>query len=155
MTEFAARGLAGGSVATIAAQVGVSQSYVFQLFGTKRRLFLVTVGRGFRRFRQQLAETIEPGDVGNLKAMFQAWKALAVEGVLLPLQVQACAASCSDEDVRAEVQILFAGLWRFVEDNVLAGPEDVEEFFAQGMLVNVLAALNSPGDAPPKPKRAK
>jgi len=87
--------------------------------------------------------------------MFQAWKALAVEGVLLPLQVQACAASCSDEDVRAEVQIMFAGLWRFVEDNVLAGPEDVEEFFAQGMLVNVLAAVNSPGDAPPKPKRAK
>ncbi len=155
MREFAAKGLAGGSVSAIAAAVGVSQPYVFQLFGTKRRLFLVAVGRGFRRFRQLLAETIEPGDVGNLPAMFQAWKGLAGEGVLLPLQIHACAAACSDADIRDEVQDLFAGLRRWVEDNVIAGPEALEEFFAQGMLVNVVAALNPPNNVAPKPKRSR
>jgi len=155
MREFAVRGLAGGSVASIAAEVGVSQPYVFQLFGTKRHLFLVAVGRGFRRFRSHLADTIEPGDVGNLRAMFQAWKGLAGEGVLLPLQVQACAAACSDANIRGELQMMFAGLRRFVEDSVIAGPEDVEEFFAQGMLVSVLAALYPPEEAAPRPKGAK
>jgi AcrR family transcriptional regulator len=43
--EFAAHGLDGGSTEAIARAVGISQPYVFRLFGTKKELFMATVDR--------------------------------------------------------------------------------------------------------------
>src|SRR5947207_13237264 len=48
LVEFAARGLDGGSTETIAKAVGISQPYVFRLFGTKKQLFLATIERCMR-----------------------------------------------------------------------------------------------------------
>ena len=42
---FAEGGLAGTSTEDIARLAGVSQPYLFRLFGTKRELFLAAVGR--------------------------------------------------------------------------------------------------------------
>src|SRR3954447_8336228 len=47
--EFGAHGLAGTSTELIARRAGVSQPYVFQLFGTKKELFLAVVRRCFER----------------------------------------------------------------------------------------------------------
>src|SRR3954449_5217323 len=47
--EFATGGLVGASTEAIARRVGVSQPYVFQLFGTKKDLFLATVRSCFAR----------------------------------------------------------------------------------------------------------
>src|SRR2546430_17554577 len=49
LVEFAARGLVGGSTEAIAKAVGISQPYVFRLFGTKKDLFTATVERCMRR----------------------------------------------------------------------------------------------------------
>src|SRR2546425_5419608 len=48
LAEFAARGLEGGSTEAIAKAVGISQPYVFRLFGTKKQLFMATVERCLR-----------------------------------------------------------------------------------------------------------
>src|ERR671929_1258801 len=48
LEEFAARGLHGASTEAIAAQAGISQPYVFRLFGTKKELFKAVVARCFR-----------------------------------------------------------------------------------------------------------
>ena len=42
---FARRGLHGTSTEEIAAAAGISQPYLFRLFGTKKRLFVATVER--------------------------------------------------------------------------------------------------------------
>ena len=47
--EFATGGLVGASTEAIARQAGVSQPYVFQLFGTKKDLFLAVVRSCFAR----------------------------------------------------------------------------------------------------------
>ena len=47
--EFAAKGLAGASTDLIARRAGVSQPYVFQLFGTKKDLFIAVVRLCFER----------------------------------------------------------------------------------------------------------
>src|SRR6188474_1848795 len=47
--EFATGGLVGASTEAIARRVGVSQPYVFQLFGTKKELFLAVVRSCFAR----------------------------------------------------------------------------------------------------------
>ncbi len=53
-------GLYGTPVEAIAKRVGVSQPYLFQLFGTKKDLFIAAMRRGFQRtvavFRQAAAE---------------------------------------------------------------------------------------------------
>src|SRR5438045_9529810 len=49
--EFARRGLHGTSVEDIAKQVGVSQPYVFRLFGTKKDLFLAATEHCFDNVR--------------------------------------------------------------------------------------------------------
>jgi AcrR family transcriptional regulator len=48
LDEFAARGLYGASTETIARAAGISQPYVFRLFGTKRELFKAVTARCFR-----------------------------------------------------------------------------------------------------------
>ena len=50
--EFAARGYEGTSAVKIARRVGISQPYIFRLFGTKRNLFEAAV-------RRCLIETLE------------------------------------------------------------------------------------------------
>src|SRR5262245_66583929 len=49
--EFAVGGLVGASTEAIARRVGVSQPYVFQLFGTKKDLFIAVVRNCFARLR--------------------------------------------------------------------------------------------------------
>src|SRR6188472_1600812 len=48
LVEFAAHGLDGGSTEAIAKAVGISQPYVFRLFGTKKELFIQTIDRCMR-----------------------------------------------------------------------------------------------------------
>ena len=48
---FASGGLAGTSTEEIARLAGVSQPYLFRLFGTKRDLFIAAVARAFERIR--------------------------------------------------------------------------------------------------------
>src|SRR6476646_7362802 len=47
--EFAQGGLAGTSTDAIARRAGVSQPYLFQLFGTKKELFIAVIRRCFER----------------------------------------------------------------------------------------------------------
>src|SRR6266478_2018523 len=49
LEEFAARGLDGASTEAIAAKAGISQPYVFRLFGTKKELFKAVISRCFRQ----------------------------------------------------------------------------------------------------------
>ena len=48
LAEFAAHGFEGGSTESIARAVGISQPYVFRLFGTKKELFIATIERCMR-----------------------------------------------------------------------------------------------------------
>ena len=46
--EFASTGFHGTSTETIAERAGISQPYLFRLFGTKKELFVASVRRCFR-----------------------------------------------------------------------------------------------------------
>jgi AcrR family transcriptional regulator len=152
--EFAARGLAGASTDAIARRAGVSQPYVFQLFGTKKDLFIAVLRHGFERTRiafEDAADRFERGDRfgvdcdSPLGAMGQAYIQLLADRTLLLVQLQAYAA-CSDSDVRAAVGEEFGRLHRYVADRSGASAGDVHAFFAEGMLLNVGAAIRSPGE---------
>src|SRR2546430_17705760 len=64
LEEFAARGLDGASTDAIAAKAGISQPYVFRLFGTKKELFKAVVSRCFRPTLEGLPRAAE-GERGH------------------------------------------------------------------------------------------
>ncbi len=152
--EFAAKGLAGASTDAIARRAGVSQPYVFQLFGTKKNLFIAVVRRCFERTRlafEDAADRYGRGELSEshcdsaLAAMGAAYKRLLADRTLLLLQLQAYAA-CSDADVQAAVREEFGRLHRFVTDTTGAPDHDIHHFFAEGMLLNVGAAVQLEGE---------
>jgi AcrR family transcriptional regulator len=150
--EFAAGGLVGASTEAIARRVGVSQPYVFQLFGTKKELFLAVVGSCFSRiilvFENAAARwTPESEECDTrLGAMGLAYKRLLADRTLLQMQLQSYAA-CSDPDVRAAVREGWGRLYRRVVAVSGASREEIHQFFAEGMLLNLGAAVGLPGAA--------
>jgi AcrR family transcriptional regulator len=142
VTEFARTGLHGTSTETIAARAGVSQPYLFRLFGTKRELFIAAAGRMFDRVSEtfRVAAESAPGD--PLQAMGAAYKRLMEHREELLLQLQTYAA-CDDDGIRGEVRRRYSDLFEQVV--VLSGAERdvIRDFFAVGMLLNVTLATGT------------
>src|SRR5436305_5819199 len=98
LEEFAARGLDGASTEAIAAKAGISQPYVFRLFGTKKELFMAVIGRCFRQTLElfQRAAAGKRGEVA-LKALGNAYvDELLPDRTRLRAQMQAYAACEAD-----------------------------------------------------------
>ena len=144
VAEFAARGLAGTSTEDVARAAGISQPYLFRLFPTKKALFLALVERCFRRVQDTFTEAA--GDLTGeeaLMAMADAYEKLLDDRTLLLLQMQAYAA-CDDAEIRAATRAGFKKLWELVERLTGLPFQQVVDFFAVGMLMNVAAAMDLP-----------
>jgi AcrR family transcriptional regulator len=149
MCEFALGGFHGTSVEAIAKRVGVSQPYLFQLFGTKKYLFIAAVRRAFERtvgtFRAAAAEAgNDAGTKAVLMAMGLAYQRLLADRTLLLMQMQAHVA-CDDEEIREVVREEMMRLVSFVQSASGAPDDDVCEWLARGMLMNVVAAIDLAG----------
>jgi hypothetical protein len=53
-------------------------------------------------------------------------------------------AACSDPEIRDTTRAGFAELFRYVEQVTGASTEEIRDFFAMGMLMNVAAAMDLP-----------
>src|ERR671935_2752475 len=102
--EFAEHGLHGTSTDTIARKAGVSQPYLFRLFGTKKELYLEVVRRCLRE-TLDLFQDAAAGKSGEeaLDAMGMAYLGLLRDRRRLRAQMQAYA-DCDDEDGREGVR---------------------------------------------------
>jgi AcrR family transcriptional regulator len=146
--EFAATGYAGTSTDSIARRAGVSQPYLFQLFGTKKELFLATVRHGFERTARVFEETGRAAraeglsETGILRRMGNAYLPflLSDRGVL-QLQLHAYAASCQDAEIRAAVRQAYLSVWQVAAQASGANAQQMHGWFAEGMLLNVIASI--------------
>lgn len=138
--RFGEGGYNGTSTEDIAREAGISQPYLFRLFKTKRDLFLACVDRCYEQITRVFEEAAD-GAEDPIMAMGHAY-----EERLLPdrhaLLFQMQAYTTSDPDVRAHVRAGFLTLRERVA--ALGGvPIDATwDFFAHGMLLNVLTALD-------------
>jgi AcrR family transcriptional regulator len=142
---FAARGLHGTPTMEIAKAAGISQAYLFRLFPTKAELYIALVQRCNERIHRTFVEAAAAAKAagGDVRAaMGQAYVGLLADRELLLGQLHAFAA-CDDDAVRAEMRRGFARLVELVERESGADPEQVRDFFAHGMLLNVLAAMRA------------
>ena len=142
LEEFAERGLHGASTEAIAKRAGISQPYVFRLFGSKKDLFKASTARCLRETLETFQRAAE-GKRGEeaLHAMGMAYQELLVDRTRLRAQMQAYAA-CDDPDIREVVRNGYGDIVSYVERVSGLPEEEVTRFFAVGMLMNVMASMD-------------
>ena len=142
---FANGGLHGTAVSAITDAVGVTQPYAFSLFKTKKGLFLAAVERNFDRVEETFrAAAAGAGEEGAFDAMKESYAAVLADRSLLLMQLQSYAAS-GDDEVREVVRRRYAELYELVRDlSGGASRDELVQFFAAGMLLNIAAALDIP-----------
>ena len=143
MIEFAERGYEGTSTEDIARRAGISQPYLFRLFGTKRELYKASASRCMRETLEMFQRAAE-GKRGEdaLHAMGSAYieELLTGDRVRLRAQMQAYAA-CDDPEICQVVRDGFGDLVAYAQRVSGVGPEKLWQFFATGMMLNVLASM--------------
>jgi AcrR family transcriptional regulator len=143
MKVIGERGLYGTPTMEIARAAGISQAYLFRLFPTKTELFVAVIERSFRRVHDRFLEAAAAARRENrpvLKAMGEAYTDLLRDPELLLTQLQGQAAA-SEPAVRAALRGGFRMLFEMTERESGASPLEIQQFFARGMLCNVIAAM--------------
>jgi AcrR family transcriptional regulator len=143
VSEFARAGYAGTSTEAIAARAGISQPYLFRLFGTKKELFVATFDLVVSRIINDLTAASE-GLEGEeaLEAMGTAYVALMQDPEVLQVQLHGFAAAPGDPDIARTARRTFEELERVVSERTQISDEEMQQFFAMGMLINVAAAID-------------
>src|SRR5712671_299604 len=142
LIEFAEHGYEGTSTEDIARRAGISQPYLFRLFGTKKELYKASVSRCFRETLELFQRAAE-GKRGEeaLHAIGEAYmEHLENNRTWLRAQMQAYAAS-DDPEIRAIVRSGYGDLVAYVRRVSDADWPTMWQFFATGMLLNVLSSM--------------
>ena len=142
---FGERGFQGTPTTEIAKAAGISHAYLFRLFPTKTDLVVAAVRASNRRIIETFDHAAaqakrEGGD--PLHAMGEAYSGLIEDPELLLMQLHAFAASPAMPEVRDASRECFAGLVELIERYTDAGAEEIQSFFAFGMLCNVMSAID-------------
>jgi AcrR family transcriptional regulator len=140
---FAEHGLSGASTDEIARKAGISQPYLFRLFRTKKALFIAAIEQCFAETHETFAQAAEgKTGAGALKAMGRSYGELIRSNPnRLRAQMQTYAA-CDDPDVCAAARKGFGDLVAFVQQASGVDDDALSQFFARGMLINVVASMD-------------
>jgi len=144
---FAARGYHGTPTTEIAKAAGISQAYLFRLFPTKLELFVALVDRCYERTAAVFADAADRAKAAGdgttaLAAMGGAYGELLRDRDALLLQLQTHAAA-DDPEIRDAVRRGFRRLYELVAQRSGATDAELQAWFAQGMLMNVVAAMRA------------
>jgi len=148
--EFAAFGLHGASTEAIAERAGISQPYIFKIFGTKKELFLATAERVCDRIDAQFEAASEtalqrPGATSHeiIETIGKSFVELMGRREELLVLLQSFAAS-ADPEVLEVSRRRMQQVHSFVQKVSGGSDGEVQMFMAYGMLLTVSAGLNLP-----------
>jgi AcrR family transcriptional regulator len=141
MRVFADHGLTTSAMQQVADEIGVSQPYVFRLFGSKQAFFLACIDELERRVRGVFRHAAAACPSDPLPAMGDGFRELVADGVVSGLWLQACATARGDERVAARCRSVVSGVLEEAERLTEAAPNDLARFLANGALVVLLQAL--------------
>lgn len=141
--EFAVYGLHGASTVAIAERVGISQPYIFRLFGHKKDLFIAAAERVCDRIIVAFRDAAAADPDNALHAMGMAFEALLVQREEFLMLLQAFAAS-EDREVQAVMRRRFGDIYYRVERDSGATEQELQQFMAYGMLCMIALAMGVP-----------
>jgi AcrR family transcriptional regulator len=147
MTVFAEKGFLGTPTTEVAKAAGISQAYLFRLFPTKAELFAAVVERCMRRTHDALVEAAREARAKGKPvqpAMGAAYGRLLEDRELLLNELHSHAAAPSEPAVRDVLRRGWADVYSLVAEETGASPGDIRRFFAAGMLMNLMVAIDAP-----------
>lgn len=145
IAEFAKHGLHGTSTVDIAEQVGISQPYIFRLFGTKKKLFIAAINYAIADIMAAFAKAVQTNPENSLDAMRESFNAFLVQPNRVLLMLQGFAAA-ADEDVRSVMRIRYQEIFDYAQQQSGASSQEVIDFLAAGLFLAVASAIDfSPG----------
>lgn len=143
---FAEQGYRAASTVAIAKAAGISQAYLFRLFPTKADLFVAAYDDARAQIVALLTRAADAAgpDMEPLEAMGRAYgEMLETERDLLQIQLQAQVVS-DEPKIVAAAQRMFRDLYALASERSGADDDELRGWFAQGMLMNVMAAVGAP-----------
>jgi AcrR family transcriptional regulator len=142
-TEFARKGLHGASTEDIARIAGISQPYLFRLFGTKKQLYLAAAKQAVDHLYAVFADAAA-GKSGAeaLKAMGETYEVVMADRDRLMLMLK-CWASCDDPEICEAVRRSWRDLVDLAERASGASPQEVSAFFSKGALLTILMGMEA------------
>jgi AcrR family transcriptional regulator len=143
MQHFAEGGYHGTSTEAIAKDAGISQPYLFRLFRTKRELFLAAYDRACQKvgevFRAAAAGASPGQELHEMGCAYMDELLPDRHAILMMMQGYAAAA---DPEIQEHVRQHYGEIVNEVSELSGATPDEVWSFFATGMLLNIVAALD-------------
>ncbi|WP_407939632.1 TetR/AcrR family transcriptional regulator [Nocardioides anomalus] len=153
---FSRGGYAGTSTDAVGKEAGVSQPYVVRIFGTKKALFLDVLRRNCARIRTTFAEVVDagfdPDDEDDWGRLGLAYTMLLRDRDVLMVLMHGFAAG-DDEDIAAVAREGMGSIFATIMATGCA-IERAEEFFAQGMMLNVMVSMRAPWHLDDSPELA-
>lgn len=140
ISEFAVRGLHGASTEAIAAKVGISQPYIFKIYGTKKELFLAAVRRVYDDTLAAFRAGLARGGDSPLQAMGVTFEETVTNRDELLMLLQSVA-STADEEVRVAVHDCFHELYVFVQEQSQASDYHVQQFLGYGLMIAAMRGV--------------
>lgn len=146
MRAFAQGGYHGTSTDTVAREAGVSQPYVVRMFGTKLELFLAVFDRACRRIEATFAAVLDdagfdPASEEDQLRLGHSYTALIEDPDFLRVMNHGFASGSVPEIgalARERMGEIFETLKRTGWSD-----EEVRDFIAHGMLLNVLLGMGA------------
>lgn len=143
MARFAEGGYHGTSTEVIAREAGISHPYLFRLFRTKKELFLACDDRACEKILdafQGAAASAEPGH--KLEAMGEAYVDELLPDRHALLMLMQGYVAVSDPEIRDHVRRKYGEVIDAVSELSGAPADEVWRFFATGMHLNIVTALD-------------
>jgi AcrR family transcriptional regulator len=143
MLEFARTGLFGTPVDVIAKAAGVTQPYVFRLFGSKTKLFTECVRISFAQSTARMLDAAEGlSGVNALIAMGNQYRSNLENNPDVLIQVQAFAA-CANDEVREAVREAYGDQWQQLAKRAGVDAVQMKIYMALGLLLNDLTMIDA------------
>ena len=147
--EFGRKGLHGASTETIAAAAGISQPYLFRLFGSKKDLYLAASQRCIDELYAVFQKAAEGhSGVAALHAMGNAYTEIMQDRDRLMLMLKSWTSS-DDPDIARMTRSAWRNLVDLAEQASGEPASVVSRFFADGMLITIFMSLNLVEDPEP------
>ena len=146
MTAFAEKGFLGTPTTEVAKAAGISQAYLFRLFPTKADLVVAVARRANQRIYEAFAAAsarARAEGTDPLMAMADSYGDLLTDRTMLMTQIHQHAAAASMPEVAETSRQWFADLFELVRRETGRPLEEIHQFFATGMLLNVMAAIGA------------
>jgi AcrR family transcriptional regulator len=146
---FGELGYGGATTDKVAKAAGVSQPYVVRMFGTKEQLFLEVLGRATARllatFRAELAKGPGTAEASLAHRFGQAYAELLRDRGLL-LSLMHGFVMGSDPVIGKAARADWLEVYAFLRREAGFSAEEVQQFLANGMLLNTLVGLRMSDD---------